>query len=468
MRTELGPIFRILAACIGVFAAMALTGCEKEGSDISKRTVKPVVSGFSMTKAGGEQDLDYLKANGFLMDIFVTDSYEDMGVMKEPGQYGSRRSASWTGSAWALNEDAFWVNNTPMKFWAYNDAALSAANVTGPTYSASSISFSYPKGGHTPDGQTDLLFAYQEKTHSSAEHTLGGANDQIDLTFKHALSKITFAPEIINMPAGYSLKQITITGLKTSGDCSFNGSEGTFTWTNQGTSQAFTATSLDSYFLVVPQNAQTATISFTLEKSGSEDKSYGPMNLADHVMEAGKQYGYRLNIGDYMDINLDLAVLDWDEDYRSIEILGENTIGQYLTYDRTNLLANDVTVDSQVEHQLIIQNRGAVTGSFKLNHPVGAKLLLALDGNLDAFKLSINGEDKNTVINEAGNDGNGKVINFSITPKNDVNTNLFYSTQLHIYLVNADATVRCLDDDLMKEGSPAAVKKYTIVLPKQN
>lgn len=143
---------------------------------------------------------------------------------------------------------------------------------------------------------------------------------------------------------------------------------------------------------------------------------------------------------------LSIDLLDWDLEERFLEIKDES-VGKYLTYN-----SSTATIQSAMS-RIYIKNNQPVTGSFKLTSPKGAKLLLALDGNLDAFKV----EPKITYVDD--ND-----VNFTITPLIQ-DPKIDYHTQLHIYLVHPDSSVSELDEDVMREGG--VYKHYTIILPQQ-
>lgn len=423
-----------------LLVAAAVCSCGKEvmPGSISGRRIVPVVTGEAVTKAEDAAALGILKSNGFTMDI-IADAAYDSG---DAGLYGERRTVSWSGVSWSISGEPKWINDTQMSFWAYNTEALTKSEVAAPSAGAASVSFTYPKSGVTPDAQTDLMFAYTNKTHLSTNvHESGTSYDEVSLTFKHAMSKIDFDQNSISgMPSGYSIASITLSGLKTGGDASY-GSSG-YTWTNLDGSSSFSVTSTGGMFLVVPQNGKSATIDIRLTHP-TESPTLLSSTLANHEMEAGKRYTYRISIDATRNLVLTMNVLPWDSEVKNLEIK-EQAVSQQLVYDNVHSVVDNAA------KTVTIKNGQPVRGSFQLSSPKGAKLLLALDGNLNAFEVS----PKTTTI---GNDP----VNFTVTPLVS-DPKVDYKTQLHIYLVHSDASVSELDEAVMGTDN-----NYTIILPKQ-
>lgn len=421
-------------------ALSAIVSCEREPISSNDRSIVLKVNEHSMTKAGGVKDLDYLKDNGFTMDIVAARAYEGGSA----GRIGETRNVSWTGEAWALSPAAYWINDVQLDFWAYGNT--SDCVITGPTAGATSISFTYPKPATVPDGQTDPLFAHAAKAHgASPAHDSGTESDQIELTFYHAMSKIVFDLSVIDgMPAGYSISSITVNGLKTGGVATFDGTN--YTWGSLTGASSYNAAASES-FIVVPQNAASATLDIRLTHA-TESPIMLSSTMVDYLMKAGMIYTYKIKIDASRDLDLTLASeMPWDLESRSLEIK-EQAVSQALTYNEVTSFVN------HTNKTVTIKNGQPVRGSFQLSSPRGAKVLLALDGNLNAFEVS----PKTQIIDD-------NPVIFTITPLvND--PKIDYKTQLHLYLVHSDSTVSELDALVMGEtdGEP---NNYTIILPNQ-
>lgn len=434
---------------LSTLSLFTLLSCETEHipvGSITNRPIIPIVSGNEMTKAGGVQFVADLENNGFKLDIMVDADYE--GGTK--GFYNSTRFFSVTGSnsaGWAIEGNPTWINETKTTFWAYNINSYEDCDIVDPVAAADEISFTYPKAGKNPDGQTDLLFAKATKTHNSTDdHVSGSSGDQISLRFYHALSKIAFDQNTIEgMPDGYSISSITLNGLRTGGVATFDGSN--YTWTTLTGSSSYIATSISESFIVVPQNAVSATMDIKLTHE-SESPIMLSSTMSDYDMQAGMIYTYKIKIDASRDLDLTLlSVLPWDLESRALEIK-EQAVSQELTYDEGTSIVN------HTNKTVTIKNGQPVRGSFQLSSPKGAKVLLALDGNLNAFEVS----PKTQIIDD-------NPVNFTITPLVG-DPKIDYKTQLHLYLVHSDSTVSELDALVMGEtaGEP---NNYTIILPNQ-
>lgn len=443
-------------AALALTAVLSFCACEKEHSpsgSISSRTIIPMVEAGEMTKAGGVQFIDDLKS-GFRLDmVAASDYYDAEGVLQDAGNYATR-TVKYNGSAWAMDAEAYWINDVQLDFWAYNPTAISTCDITAPGAGDALLGFSYPAAGHTPDAQTDLLFAHTSKTHESTHaHTSGDSYDQINLSFMHAMAKIDIEFNLSGsiMPTDYQLESISLNGLKTSGRVVFNSTYSTFAWSDLSGSSSFTDDYSDSKysFIVVPQDAAASNATMQLRLIHA---TKAPILLSAPLtcdMNAGKYYKYKATVHDGKELSISFSVADWNHEKRNLDIKEQRVTG-FLNKDS---YGNGI-IDSESNPPRIYIDRGqAITGSFQLSSPKGAKLLLALDGNLDAFEV----EPKITFIDD-------NPVNFTIKPLVH-DPKIDYKTKLHIYLINPDASVTELDSEVMKENS--VYKHYEIVLAKQ-
>lgn len=306
-----------------------MIGCGKMGigkSGISDRKIHPSVSTRAVTKASDEVALAKLKepsanGGGFMMDIIAESDYIDHASAehdKTAGKFGDTRTVIWS-SGWTISPEAFWINDTPMSFWAYNKVACDKCDISTPDAGTASISFTYPKSDVDPDGQDDLLFAYSHKTHESDhEHDSGDSYDEVSIEFIHAMSKIAFDPAT-TLPSGFTISEIRLKNLFTKGDGTFD--KNSITWEDdsfEGKSDFgidFTGVSIDSkWFLVIPQNAyeQSGIIELTLEQTATGDLFKLDRSLADHKMLPGKAYVIKMTINTPDAMTFTVSEQDWD------------------------------------------------------------------------------------------------------------------------------------------------------------
>lgn len=427
---------------------IALSGCSKEAQygQISSKDIVPVVKDGSQTKSGIE-GVDQLKS-GFKMDIIVDEDYTG----GKAGKYGETRTiTNEDGKGWVFDTETKWVNDVNMRFWSYNNNVAEKCDITTPGAKENSIVFTYPAKGVKADGQSDLLLAYSSKKYNeSAKDT------KLTIAFRHAISSISFKNELTSVdggvPDGYTVKSISLSRFADSGKCTFDGEEGTITWSElSGASEFVVKTdavpATSKSFLVIPQDPSLyeASIQVVLTKDGEPDIIL-VKKMPSFSMEAGKNYGFKLNVTPGRELEMEISVSPWFSQERDLEIKEKN-ITMFLNKD--TYAGGIINI---AESTIFIDKGMPVTGQFQLSSPKGAKLLLSLDGNIDAFKVV----PKITYITD-------EPVQFSIIPVvND--PKIDYHTQLHVYLVQPDASVSDLDQHIMIENG--AFKPYTIILPK--
>lgn len=316
MKTLITKIF------LASLAVASFCACEKEdslASSVSTRPIIPSVNGIE-TKALDAAALSALESNGFQMDIIAAQDYIDH--TKNPnnqsaGKYGDTRTVTKSSGSWALDVPAYWINDVQLDFWAYNMTAATTCDITTPNAGASTLSFTYPKAGHTPDGKSDILFAHTSDTHDRNSHSSEG--DMINLTFHHAMAKIRFAVNIDDdtFDGGvYGIKDISIEGAKDCGACTYDPASG-YAWSSQSISspaKTFTNTynavfspSVSSgwtkvgdnwvandCFLLIPQGSDGITVTITFTKGGADQAPVSVSLPSGDTFEAGKYYTYKI------------------------------------------------------------------------------------------------------------------------------------------------------------------------------
>lgn len=423
--------------------ALAAASCGKEAlpkGTVTSKAIIPTVKEVTITKAEDTEALNALKLSGFKMEIIADEAYET----GDAGKYGETRNVTWNASAWEMSPVAYWINDTDMSFWAYSNAVASSCDVTNPAAGASGMEAVYPKSGVLPDANTDLMFAYATKTHGSTdEHSKGDEKDKVSFTFRHAMSKLTFGPTVEGLASldGYSLSRISLTGAKTGGKVTFNKTG--YVWSELTGNSDFGVTDLSQVLLLVPQSGNSVSVQLEMTHA-TKPTILLSSSFAGHDLQAGTQYRCNLQISDGRELTVSLEVLPWDLELRNLEIKPA-AVNSPLAYTSGTIVPS--------ESKVFVKNGMPVTGTFRLVSPKGAKLLLALDGNLDAFEVS----PKITFVGDAP-------VNFSIRPLVD-DPKVDYMTNLHIYLINSDSSVTPLDELVMREGG--VFKPYTIILPRQ-
>lgn len=285
---------------------------------LSGSRVRPSVGAGAMTKSGGEQTLDGLKASetnggGFKMDIIAESDYIDHTRQPEEqsaGKYGDTRTVLWDGSSWGISPEAFWINDTDMTFYAYSKVTAETCQMVPPGVGDPGLSFTYPKTSVVPDGQTDVLMAINQKKHLS---TADPCDDNISLAFYHAMSKISF--ESASVPSGITIKEIHVRNLKTGGSASSNGTSYSWNETTYSGSSDFSIDDLSKCFLVIPQNARDydGLVDIVLRQTSTGDEITLSRSLADYDMIQGKVYTYRVTVNDLQQIDFSVSVQDWDD-----------------------------------------------------------------------------------------------------------------------------------------------------------
>lgn len=169
---------------------------------------------------------------------------------------------------------AYWITGKTYKFGAYSDgnSGLAKEKVS---FNNGTLTIS----GYAVDDSKDLIAA-------TAEVPNADGNNNVQLSFKHLLSKIKFTFSTTAVPEAYKLEvtSITFSGFKTGATCTFADNAITTDWT--GTSDTYKVPKLDDYaieggkastdeILVIPQanNGITATITINMYDEATYQES---------------------------------------------------------------------------------------------------------------------------------------------------------------------------------------------------
>lgn len=205
-----------------------------------------------------------------------------------------------TGGDYTPVNPAYWITGKTYKFGAYSDgnSGLDKGKVS---FNNGTLTIS----GYEVNDANDLIAATAEVSNATG-------NDNVQLSFKHLLSKIKFTFSTTAVPEAYKLEvtSITFEGFKTGAGCTFANNAITTEWS--GANGTYTVPKLDDYaieggkastdeILVIPQanNSITATITVKMidEKSGTvlvESKEFTASlaTASETVWKSGYVYNY--------------------------------------------------------------------------------------------------------------------------------------------------------------------------------
>lgn len=342
-------IYRTTNTMAAIFVAfvclLSAVSCEKAGADRTGQIslkVRTFETKASITTTHGLEAL-----GGFVMNAYVDNEYYDFTVSPavKKGDAGSYIASTNSNTAnvhfhtgvWTIDNNKNWVANIKTRFFCHAPAEMTHAEwATGGSRTnvvhkwniadhEDETTFSYamqaegqtdPVSGDPIDADncTDLLFAYAEKTYN-------GTSDNIDLTFHHALSRVTFAvsPNDGSFDTSLKIKSIEVLNVPSSGDCLFDGSANTFSWSNYGTkknyaqsynckfatkpsgwtegtytkdSNTYKIYTADNSFFLIPHTMSSVQLRIVFEDAGGEIPR--TVTLPNDTWQAEKYYKYKI------------------------------------------------------------------------------------------------------------------------------------------------------------------------------
>lgn len=190
---------------------------------------------------------------------------------------------------------------------------------------------------------------------------------------------------------------------------------------------------------VYAQTDSLITLKYSIDGSEMTTHLAFPQNSWDH----GHRYYFTVTFADKL-IELNVSVLPWDYEEEDIDFSsGTVTVkeGAVLQFDNTLSIVDDVN------HTVTIRQGIAPVGSFHLDTPRGATYFGYVEGDYDAFRFEIIGEDT------IGDDWSM----FKVVPL-ETNPTRNYSVDVCIRLRLPDG--RIVDADPVLQAT-----KYTIILP---
>lgn len=362
----------IKVAVVAVLACAFASSCEKleKGGRVS-RPIRINVTNVNtdVTKALVTNTHGLEVLGGFMLNAYVEDEYYDYtvspavkvgdaGSYLEPDDQDTPNVHFHTG-VWTIDNNKNWVANITTRFYCHAPADMNCADGCTPAVRSNIVhkwnvsghekemSFSYAMAAagqsnpithycHDADNCNDLLFAYADKVYD-------GDSETIDLTFYHALSRVTFivSPNDDTFDNTLEIKTITITSIPRSGNCTFIPSatnvEDKFVWSGLGAgasyTQSYDATFLtkpegwtesgytrdshtyalwaaDNSFFFIPHTLSSAQVTIVFVDNGTEIPR--TTTLPADTWEAGKYYKYKIGatvLG--REIKVDVTLDDW-------------------------------------------------------------------------------------------------------------------------------------------------------------
>lgn len=284
------------------------------------------------------------------------------------------------------SSDRYWPESEPLNFFAWgssvtpsfgtaNEAVtpdLTVSTSGAVTTCGGSFSYTLPDQGADPAkatdavNQPDLIFAI------STNQTKSTSSGTVNMQFHHALAAIHF--KVGQMPAGLTIKSISIKGVNSSGSCSFIPDSSVpekpldldFTWTDQtgavnytqnfnlgndGSGNTFdqmTGGNPEAVFMMIPQTiSDAAELEITFEVK-SPVQSSGTYDVNEYTLskkfseitngaewDADKKYVYVISTP----MEVDVEITDQVEGYVKDNLVIKNT-GLATSYIRAAIVGN--------------------------------------------------------------------------------------------------------------------------------
>lgn len=474
----------LLIPCVLLFAA----GCEKEfGRDGVTIRLNVIAEG---TKAA-TVTTDDLNTTGesFTMTAVADGNWKDneTNLTTTAGTYFTD-AVEYDGSEWDLLTDHMWLNDVSLHFWSYypKDADLHGTrSISTPVAAADYINFTYELpaavAGTDATNQEDLIFAGNKEkrtfddegdidSYTSSNTAYTRTDNEVDIVFHHALSKINFmvSPDDGTYDTNLKIRSIRLSNVSGKGDCKFTLPE-TFEWSNwsdlKNYSQnygdvAFTSAptgwavgDFDSHtktrytcenaFFMIPQDLSTASVDVTFtDGTDVMTKTVALKNPSDPKTgkwEADHYYTYKIAAEITVDISLSLSLIDWGLITKEIDLdeaVSTSTGGQ--------LELTPKTKPTDPDCRDAVADGGEVAATFQLDSPIGATWFVSVT-NTDAFVV-VNTDNGST--NPAFGTINGAPQTFYIKPKTGVDRSKTQKTKVSVALRLADGTMMNIDSQI--------------------
>ena len=313
---------------IVLLAAMLLAACSSSDSDDSPAATSQneihlttnVTSMPSGTRATTIDNTSALRSYNLKIDAYYSATTNENYLSGAKLHYDSSEPAGW--KFWASDAQAHYYWPIDGSTIAGGSTVASTLDFVGycpyekpayigdPTYNHSTgVSFtcdmsSYMTLASQSSMQEFLVSVLPNQTLATQNAAAGGA---LPMVFKHPLALIKF---VITEASGTHVKinSVSIADLKTSGKCTYNGTE--MTWSEQGGSTAMTiaqelkrgGTTETTPFVVIPYNYDNGSKTLTVNATW-DDWSNVTVDVTANVdfnWEPGKIYTYNLTLAKYI------------------------------------------------------------------------------------------------------------------------------------------------------------------------
>lgn len=220
-------------------------------------------------------------------------------------------TVSWNSgiSKWQFAQNRYWPGASGLDFFAYMPA-------TKPTYISS---ISYPSARSAQfvcNLSTEQPSEFKEFVCALAtDKTQANSPDGVSMQFKHHFAKLLFK---LDPESGSNVKinHVTISGIKMSGTCTFNGT--TSSWAPSGDNSSVRATAIDGAtpYLVIPNTyaigAVTITVNATWTSISGVTTDKTATNKYELTWQPGYSYLFTLTLsGDALEVNTEKWAEQW-------------------------------------------------------------------------------------------------------------------------------------------------------------
>lgn len=220
-------------------------------------------------------------------------------------------TVSWNSgiSKWQFAQDQYWPGASGLDFFAYMPAEK-------PTYISS---ISYPSARSAQfvcNLSTEQPSEFKEFVCALAtDKTQANSSSGVGMTFKHHFAKLLFKldPE---SGSNVTINSVKISGIKTTGTCTFDGT--TSTWTPSGDNTYVMATAIDGTtpYLVIPNTYTAGTVTITVNATWTSISGVTTNKTATNknqlTWQPGYSYLFTLTLsGDVLEVNTEKWAEQW-------------------------------------------------------------------------------------------------------------------------------------------------------------
>ena len=159
-------------------------------------------------------------------------------------------------SKWQFAENRYWPGASALDFFAYMPAAKPGyiTSISYPSARSAQFVCTLP---------TDQSSTKEFVCALATDKTKANSSTGVSMEFKHHFARLRFAMSDASGD-NVTINSVTISGIKTTGTCDFNGT--TSTWTPSGDDSSLTATTIDgdTPYLVIPNTYDAGDVTITV------------------------------------------------------------------------------------------------------------------------------------------------------------------------------------------------------------